>query len=44
MESWKRILPDYKIIKWDETNFTISEHPYAKQAYDAKNGLLSVIM
>lgn len=36
MESWKSKLPDYKIIKWDETNFPISEHPYAKQAYDAR--------
>lgn len=35
MASWKEKLPDYKIIKWDETNFPINEHPYAKQAYDA---------
>lgn len=36
MESWKTKLPDYKIIKWDETNFPVNEHPYAKEAYDAE--------
>ena len=36
MESWRKMLPDYKIIKWDEGNFPINEHPYAKQAYEAK--------
>ena len=36
MESWKKILPDYKIIRWDESSFPIKEHPYARQAYEAK--------
>lgn len=35
MDSWKRKLPDYKIVKWDESNFNIEEHEYAKQAYAA---------
>lgn len=30
------MLPDYKIIKWDETNFPINEYHYAKQAYEAQ--------
>ena len=40
IKSWKRILPDYKIIRWDENNFPINDFPYASAAYKAKNGLL----
>lgn len=36
MESWKKILPNYKIIRWDESSFPINEHPYAGQSYEAK--------
>jgi mannosyltransferase OCH1-like enzyme len=36
LKSWKRYLPDYKIILWDENTFDITNHPYAKEAYDTK--------
>ena len=37
IKSWKKYCKDYKIIKWDESNFDISSAPlYVRQAYDAK--------
>lgn len=36
MRSWKKHLSDYEIIEWNESNFNIEEHPFAKQAYDQK--------
>ena len=36
IESWKKYLPDYNIIQWDESNFDISSNKYAQQAYEAK--------
>lgn len=34
--TWRENLPDYKIIEWNETNFNLNKHPFAKAAYDAK--------
>lgn len=34
MDSWKRLCPDYKIRKWDESNFDVSANRYMKQAYE----------
>ena len=36
IDSWKKILPEYKIIEWNEENFNIYSNLYVKQAYDAK--------
>lgn len=36
LKSWKRYLPEYEIILWDETTFDIAAHPYVKEAYNAK--------
>lgn len=36
IKSWEKFCPDYKIIRWDESNFDINIHPYMKEAYDAK--------
>ena len=37
MKSWKKFCPDYKIVRWDESNFDISSAPlYVRQAYEAK--------
>jgi hypothetical protein len=36
IESWKRILPDYQIKRWDENNFDININEYVRQAYRAK--------
>lgn len=44
INSWKKIMPDYEIIEWNSLNFDYKENLYCKQAYDMKNGHLSVIM
>lgn len=34
--SWKKRLPDYKIIEWNEDNIDLHENRYIEQAYNAK--------
>lgn len=37
IESWKKILPDFQIIEWNETNFQIDDsNEYVKEAYALK--------
>lgn len=38
INTWKKILPDYEIIKWDDEKCLelINQNEYAKQAYEAK--------
>lgn len=36
--TWKKKLPDYQIIEWNEDNFDMHENRYIEQAYAAKNG------
>ncbi len=36
IESWKKYCPDYKIIRWDETNTNLDENDYIREAYEAK--------
>ena len=36
IDSWKKYCPDYKIIRWDESNYDITKNHYMKEAYDAK--------
>ncbi len=37
IESWKKYLPDWEIIKWDESKIDINSLPsFAKKAYEAK--------
>jgi hypothetical protein len=35
MASWAYRLPDYEIVRWDESNFDVSSHPFAQGAYEA---------
>lgn len=35
IESWETRLPDYKIMRWDETTFDITQSEYVKAAYHA---------
>lgn len=35
-ESWKKYLPEYEIIEWNEDNFDINCNLYVKQAYECK--------
>lgn len=36
IESWKKYLPDYEIIEWNEENFDINSNDYCKEAYESK--------
>lgn len=36
IESWKKVLPDYSIMQWDESNFDISINEYCTQAFMQK--------
>ena len=33
IESWKKYMPDYSIIEWNEKNFDIYQNKYLKEAY-----------
>ncbi len=34
--SWRKYLPEYEIIEWNEDNFDVNSIPYTRQAYEAK--------
>lgn len=34
--TWVKYCPDYKIIRWDESNFDINSNDYVKEAYESK--------
>ncbi len=36
INSWKKYLPDYEIIEWNESNFNIDLNPYTRMCYDDK--------
>ncbi len=37
IKSWKKYLPDYKIIEWNESNFDVNITKFSKKAYEEKN-------
>lgn len=36
LDSWREVLPDYQIKRWDESNFDVNCCEYAREAYKAK--------
>lgn len=36
INSWKKYMPDYEIIEWNENNFNINCNDYVKKAYKMK--------
>lgn len=36
IDSWRKYLPDYEIIEWNEDNFDINYNDFTKQAYENK--------
>lgn len=34
LKSWKKNLPDYEIVEWNEKNFDINVCPFVKEAYE----------
>lgn len=35
ISSWKKFLPDYQIMRWDESNYDINKCNYIKEAYES---------
>ena len=35
MESWRRFMPDYAYVRWNEENFDVNTMPYTQEAYAA---------
>lgn len=35
IDSWKRYLPDWEIVQWNETNFDVNQCDYIREAYEA---------
>lgn len=36
IDSWRRFLPDYEIIEWNEDNYNVNKNNYLKKAYQEK--------
>lgn len=36
IDSWKKFLPDYELMEWNEDNFNIDKLQYTKEAYAAR--------
>lgn len=36
IEGWRRLMPEYEIIEWNEDNFDIRTCPYVEEAYEAR--------
>lgn len=39
INSWKKYLPDYEIIEWNESNFDLNMNDYVKEAFEAKKSM-----
>ena len=37
IESWKKHLPDYALVEWNENNFDVSQNDFVRQAYAHRN-------
>ena len=36
IESWSKIMPDWEIRRWDESNFDINQCEFCREAYASK--------
>lgn len=37
IDGWRKMMPEWEIVRWDESNFSIADAPlYVRQAYEAK--------
>lgn len=36
IDSWRRFMPDYEIIRWDESNYDVNKIQYIRKAYELK--------
>jgi hypothetical protein len=33
IDQWQRLMPDYRIVRWDERNFDVHGHPWMRKMY-----------
>ncbi len=36
INSWKKYMPEFEIIEWNESNFNVNQYQFAKEALDSK--------
>ena len=36
IDSWKKMMPDWEIIRWDESNFDTQKYTFIREALDKK--------
>ena len=36
IESWKTMMPDAEIVRWDESNYDVNKYKYTREAYQEK--------
>lgn len=36
IDQWQRLMPDYRIVRWDESNYDVRSHPWMKKMYEEK--------
>lgn len=36
ISSWREMLPDYEIVRWDEDSFDVNSNQYVREAYECK--------
>lgn len=41
IKEWQRLMPDYTVMRWDESTFDLSKHPLAQCACNAKRYALA---
>jgi hypothetical protein len=41
MESWKLVMPDYEIIRWDRSRFNVDSNPFVAEAVQGKRWALA---
>ena len=41
IEGWKKLMPDYAIMRWDESSFDLERFPLAKYACEVKKYALA---
>ena len=40
IKGWKKLMPDYKIMRWDEETFDYNRYSASKHAYNVKRYVL----
>ena len=36
IDGWRRLMPGFEVVEWDESNFDVGQHPWLKRMYDER--------